>query len=344
MSINLVRGVDPILRDDAVDGLVRDLLGDDDRTLALEEIVVPGRAAAEGEVAGSEGRTAAVDAAVNAASTPPFMTARRIVVVRDIGNLTKDEAAPLVEYVADPAPTTELVLVMGGGASAKTLEDAVKKHGVVTSPVSERAADVLERELDATGLALRGDARDVVLAHVGGDAGLLPGMVETLTAVHGAGARLGVDEITPYLGEAGTAPSWDLTNAIERGDVAGALGALQRMLTVTSPTQPRPMHPLQVMGMLHGHYRRLLRLDDPAIRSNEDAAAALGARTNPRSAGFRLRQTRALGADGLREAFDHLARADLDLKGERAIPSDAVMQVLVARLAGLTARRVRSRH
>ena len=38
---------------------------------------------------------------------------------------------------------------------------------------------------------------------------------------------------------------------------------------------------------------------------------------------------------GIRRAFDHLHQADLDLKGKRGIPPDAVMEVLVVRLAGL---------
>jgi DNA polymerase-3 subunit delta len=95
------------------------------------------------------------------------------------------------------------------------------------------------------------------------------------------------------------------------------------------------MHPLQVLALLHGHYRRLLRLDDPRVRTNEDAAAALGGRTNPRAAGFRLRQTRALGTEGLRRAFDLIAQSDLDLKGARAIPEAVVVELLVARLAAL---------
>ena len=343
MSTHLMRGSDPILRDDALHALVEELLDGEDRTLAAEEYVVPGRGATEGELGGAEARIAAIDGALNAACTLPFMTSRRVVVVRDIGNLTKDEAAPVIAYVADPVETTELVLVLGGGTLVKSVEDALKKHATVHAPDSEKGTDVLGRELKSVGLTLRPEAAKTVLAHVGGDAGLLPGIVETLAAVYGPGAELDLDDVTPYLGEAGAAPVWDLTNAIEKGDIADAVAALQRLLTVTSPSQPRPMHPLQVMGLLHGHYRRLLRLDDPAIRSNEEAAAAMGGRMKPQAAGFRLRQARALGTDGLRQAFDHLARADLDLKGERAIPVDAVMEVLVARLAGLTARSGRRR-
>jgi DNA polymerase III delta subunit len=173
---------------------------------------------------------------------------------------------------------------------------------------------------------------------VGSDAGLVPAIVDTLASAHGPGATLGVEDVTPYLGGQGTVPVWDLTNAIEKGDVAAALEVLQRMLTVTSPTQPATDHPLRIVGLLTSQYRKLLVLDDPAVPTAEDAAAALGGRTSPNAARFRLRQARALGTDGLRQAFDHLARADLDIKGERAIPEDLVVQLLVARLAGLNAR------
>jgi DNA polymerase III subunit delta len=336
VSAHLVKGADPVLRSEAVRALVDELLGEADRMLAVEDLEVPGRGA-EGELTGADARIAVVDAALNAACTPPFMTELRVVIVREVGNLTKDEAAPLVGYLADPTPTTELVLAVGGGTIAKSLDDAMKAHGEVSAPASEKAVDVLARELDVCSLTLRPEATKALLAHVGGDAGLLPGIVATLAAVHGPGKTLSRDDVAPYLGEEGSIPSWDLTNAIERGDIGEALSVLHRLLTVTSPTQPKPMHPLQVMGVLHGHYRRLVRLDNPAITTNEEAAEALG-RMNPRAAGFRLRQARTLGTDGLRQAFDHLMRADLDLKGERAIPPGAVMEVLVARLAGLTAR------
>ena len=339
MSVHLVKGNDPVLRDAAVDVLVRGLLGADDRTLALEEVEVPGRTSTEGEAGGAEDRLAAVDAVLNAVCTLPFMSDRRVVVVREVGNLTKDEAAPIVSYLEDPTPTTELVLVGGGGTVVRSLEDAVKQHGSISGPPSEKAGEVLTRTLADLGLGLAGDARELVLEHVGSDAGLVPGLVETLAAVYGDREEpLSVAEVQPYLGDEGSVPSWDLTNAIERGDTAEALTVLQRLLTVTSPTNPRPAHPLQIMGMLHSHYRKLLRLDDPAIASNDAAAAALGGRTNPRSAGIRLRHARAIGTPGIRQAFDHLTRADLDLKGDRAIPERAVMEMLVARLARISAR------
>lgn len=338
MSVHLVKGDDPILRDQAVSRLVDELLGDVDRTMALEDFAVPGRGMAEGDATGADARLAIVNGVLNAATTLPFGADRRVVVLREIGLLTAAEVAPLVQYTKDPVETTELVLVVGGGRTSKAIEDAVKQHGTAHTPDASKPADVLASELEAVGIQLRPDAAKTLLAHVGSDAGLIPALVDTLTAAFGPGATLDAAEIAPYLVGQGAVPVWDLTNAIEKGDAAKALEVLQRMLTVTSPTQPQADHPLRILGLLHSQYRKLLVLDDPSIRSAEDAAAALGGRTNPNAARFRLRQARALGTDGLRQAFDHLARADLDIKGERAIPQDLVMELLVARLAGLSAR------
>ena len=338
MSAHLVKGEDPILRSDTAEALVAELLGADDRTLALEEVTVPPKGSGEGEEGGSDARSAVVDLALNGASTPPFMTESRVVVVREVGRLTAAEVEPLVRYLEDPLETTMLVLVAGGGALAKSLETAVKKHGTVHVPGATKAADVLAQELATAGLRLRPDAAKELLAHVGSDAGLIPGIVATLAGAFGSDVDLGSDAVTPYLGGEGRVPVWDLANAIEKGDRAEALTTLHRLLTVTSPMQPKPVHPLQVVAILHSHYRRLLTLDDPNIASAEDAAAALGGRTSPGSARYRLKQARALGTGGLRDAFDHLARADRDLKGERAIPGDAVLDVLVVRLCSLSAR------
>ena len=82
--------------------------------------------------------------------------------------------------------------------------------------------------------------------------GASPGIVDVLAAAHGPDVRLGVDEVSPYLGEAGAVPSYQLTNAIEEGDPAAALETLHRLLTTSSAQQPKPMHPLQIMGMLNG--------------------------------------------------------------------------------------------
>jgi DNA polymerase-3 subunit delta len=338
MSAHLLKGDDPILRADALDALIDELLGSDDRTLAVEDLAVPGRAS-EGETGGADARAFVVGTAVNAAQSPPFMTSVRLVVLRDIGNLAAGDVGPLVAYLADPLDTTEIVFVAGGGktpdALTKALKDAkAKEHGVARSKVDDVLADALEDR----GVTLRPDAVKAVTTRVGEEAGRVPAIVEVLASAFAPGTRLSADDVAPYLGEAGGVPPYRLTNAIEDGDVAGALEVLHRLLTASGPQQPKPMHPLQLLAMLHNNIRRIARLDDPEIHSDAEAAAALGGRMKDWQAGKLLAQARRLGTDGIREAYGLVAQADLDLKGARAIPEDAVMEVLVARLAALSAR------
>jgi DNA polymerase-3 subunit delta len=338
----LVKGTDPALRDRVVDDLVTELLGGDDPTLALEEITIPGRANVGDDndaPAGAEGRDVAVAAILNAAGSPPFMTEHRIVVVRDAGALTAGDVDPVVRYLADPLDTTILVFVAGGGTIPPALTKKLKEvKAQERAPESEKTDKVLIAAAHEAGVLLTADAAQLVSQHLGEDAGRVAALVDVLAAAGDQGQTLGVDDVRPYLGEAGAVPSYLLTNAIEAGDPATALEVLHRLLTVSSPQQPKPMHPLQVMGMLNGYYRRILRVDDPSLRSPADAVVALGGKVKEFPARKALNQARALGSGGIRQAFDALFQADLDLKGARGIPEQAVMEVLVVRLARLSAR------
>jgi len=337
VSVHYVRGDDPTLRDLALARLVTELVAEDDRALAVEEHSVPGRGS-ESDTGGAEGRALAVGGALNAAQSPPFMTTRRVVVLRDAGNLTAADATPLVTYLEAPADTTELVLVAGGGRLPANLAKACKGRVHELGPASEKTAEVLDDAVATAGIGLDRAAAKRVHDHLGEDAGRVPQLVATLDSAFDDGVTLGVEEVLPFLGEEGPVPGYQLTNAIEGGDAPGALAVLHRLLTAAGGREGRVMHPLQVLGLLQSHYRRILRLDDPDVHTPADAVEALGGRVKEYPAKKALGQARALGTDGIRRAFDLLHQADLDLKGARAIPEDAVMEILVARLAQLSSR------
>ncbi len=190
-------------------------------------------------------------------------------------------------------------------------------------------------------LKLAPDAIKQIAAHLGDDAGRVPELVELLHSTYGDNASLSLDDVEQYLGELGTAGRFDLTNAIDRGDVGAALETLHRMLTASSSAQPKPLHPMQVMASLVFHYQRLLRLDDPVDR--HQGARGGRARHEERGRGPVPARSVAkrLGSDGLREAIRLLAQAELDLRGASGLDDRTVMDVLVARLAALSRRSAR---
>jgi DNA polymerase-3 subunit delta len=322
--VHLVKGDDDVLLRDAALDVVHALTGDLDAALAVEEV---GRE----RFAPPDAETSIVPL-VDAAQTPPFLTDRRVVVGRDIEMFTKAaQVAPLVDYLADPLPSTSLVLVWSGGRVPKSLIDAVKacKGVQVDTSPGRKIAGWVDEHIAAAGLELDAAATARLVAWLGDDPQRLVGVLGTLAGSFGAGARLGVAEIEPFLGEAGGVPPWELTDALDRGDIATALDKLHRM------TAGGGRHGLQIMATLQSHYGRMLMLDGAPVGGEKDAARLLGMKGSTFPARKALSQSRKLGHDRVVRAVELLAGADIDLRGGKAWPDGLVLEVLVARLARL---------
>jgi len=96
--------------------------------------------------------------------------------------------------------------------------------------------------------------------------------------------------------------------------------------------------PTEVLGVLHRHFANMLRLDGLDEVDPAEAAQVLGVR-HPFMAKKAMEQGRRLGGDRIASAIGLLAEADLDIKGQSALPPDLVLEILVARLSRLTRAR-----
>jgi DNA polymerase-3 subunit delta len=316
LPVYLVKGDDPTLIADAVHALVAELVGTDDAALVVEDV----------------GGDYELRAVIDAAQTPPFFGDRRVVIARDVGRFLTADVAPLVAYLADPLDTTRLVLVAGGGQMSRSITDAVRKVGHVVDagvPTGRNRSTWVAARIKEGPVRLDGAAVDLAGRHLGEDLGRLTSLLETLAVAYGAAARVGVDELAPFLGEAGGVAPWELTDAIDRGDSSAALVTLHRLLNAGA------RHPLVVLATLHSHFARMLRLDGADAPDESAAAQILGLTGSTYPAKKALLQARRLGSAPIGRAITLLADADLALKGAVEWPAELVMEVLVARLSRL---------
>lgn len=325
---HLVKGGDEILLADGARDLVERLVGDADRNEVLSEF---------------HGDDYTMGDVLIAASTVS-MFGSRVVVARNAGRFSTDELAPLLAYLQDPAPDSVLVVVwdkpVTPGARSnplpKKLTDAVKGAGGEVHdcglPGGKGRGMWAEDQMDAATVRLSPRARRLVLERLGDDLSRLGGILTVLDATFGD-AALEPDDIEPYLGDAGAVPPWDLTDAIDRGDVGGAVVNLQRLLGNGA------RHPLQVMVTLQTHVERMLRLDGADVRDEKAAAELLGLKGSPFPAKKAMQQGRKLGSAKVARANVLVAVADLDLRGRSAQDGSAVLETLVARLAALSSGR-----
>ena len=163
MSTVFVQGADPVFRDREVQRLIDELLAGEDRSFALDDHTLASRRrAADGDGPdddaenSSEGSTElpAFAALTTALQSPPFMTAARVVVVRDVGNATTEQGKWLAAWIEEPLDGVHLVLVAGGGRTPSALDKAAKAHGEIVGSATEQTADVLQRELKDAHLKL----------------------------------------------------------------------------------------------------------------------------------------------------------------------------------------------
>ena len=338
MGVQLVTGDDPVLVAEAVSRIVKETLGDEDRSLALEQLD-------EASLRDPDGGWHLAPL-VDAAQTEPFLSSRRVVVGRHLARFSRSgDCDALVSLLETLPATTDLVLVwergvepaMGGRLPGvpKALAAAVKAAGGrsldATPPRGRTGAHKwLKKQLELSGLNFEPAAVAAVDGLVGADRGNVVGLLRTLEGALGSGATVTAGDVSLYGGDPGSVVPWELDDAVDRGDSTEALRVLHRLL----PSR----HPLQLLAALHGRYQRMLRLDGESVADERQAAEILGMKGSTFPARKILGQTRRLGSERIARAIRLLADADLALRGTVDWPDELVLEVLVARLAALSAR------
>ncbi len=344
MALRLIIGDDPILTGEAVTAAVDELVGTGDRSLMLETLT-------EADYRNDDGVYEA-SKVLDAARTPPFLTERRVVVGRHLSRFSKkDDYTPILELLAEPLETTDLVLVWEKGvdpkvdrmpALPKALKEAAEVAGALVqqtaAPKGKAAGDWLRDQLGASSLQFERDAVAAIEDLLGEDRSRVVGLVRTLEGALGADATINADDVATFGGDAGSTVPWALDDAIDKGDVATALQLLPRLIPYAGSPTDRNGAAFRLMAVLHKRYSNMLRLDGADVRDEKAAAQLLGMKGSTFPAKKAMQQGRKLGAEKLSRAIGLLAEADLDLRGTKDWPPELVVEVLVARLANLSRR------
>jgi len=326
--IVLLKGSDPVLLADAAGDRLAELVGERDHDEVVDLF------------SGDDFDLADAVLAAQAVS----MFGDRVIVVRNASRFNLEALGPLISYAGDPNPTSKVLVVWdkpmapSGHAHAvpKKLTDAVKACGGVVSdsdvsPNAKVRQGWLDDHLAAAAVKFLPAAKTLIVERLGEDVSRLGGVIRVLEATFPAGAKLTPEDVEPFLGEAGSVPPWELTDAIDKGDVPLAVAKLRRMMGAGE------RHPLALMATLGTHFQRMLRLDGSGVRNEQDAADLLGMKKGSTfPAKKAMQQARNLGSERIARAIRLLARADVELRGATAVPAEAVMEVLVARLAQLS--------
>lgn len=211
------------------------LLGDDrqgvDQALALleERLVDPDLAALN--AAKLRGSETSVQEVVGLCSTLPMMAERRLLILREPERLKGDEE--LADYLADPCPSTTLVLVPSEHDRRRKLAQTLEKTctTVVFDPPGPGDLQAwVRRSLAPHGIEVSPEALTLLQDLVETDTLLLSNELEKLALYCTQTKRVEREDVEAVLGRTRAVEVWALTGAIEDGRPELAIAALHRLL------------------------------------------------------------------------------------------------------------------
>ena len=236
----LIVGEEGLLRDEAVSAIRAAVMGSDEANVGAFNCDV---------VYGDETDASEI---LTLCSNRPMFATRRLVVVRDVGDLRAKDAERLLPYLDASVETTCLVLTGKKVDGRVKFFQACKKVAVVVDcePLEAKALPAWIREQAAAlGLSLDEPARVLLQEASSGDLGVLRREMEKLAAYVAPGTAVAAADVEAVQGADTGGTVNDLVGALRRKDRGQALRVLAKVLDSGEP-------PLKVLGFIAWHWRQ----------------------------------------------------------------------------------------
>lgn len=290
-----------------------------------------------------------VERIIDSAQTVPFMSARRLVIARNVDKLSRKDQEALISYLDNPNPETTLVLVAQSPPVGSS-RDASNMKRVEGSPLFKKAKSAGEaiklslgrrgrqqkveewvaEEFRKRGKRIETPARDMLLEKVGRELRDLADAVERICLFAADQDVITADVVRKVVVPSGEQGIFELIDSVadRRRDIS--LYMLNRLLR-------QGESPQRVFSLLLRQFRLIARVKALATeKDNRAIASDLG--VPPFVVGKCMRQSKRFSPDRLRAVFGEFKRAQLELHsskylGEREYNS-VVLENLIVKIIG----------
>ncbi|ACU54233.1 DNA polymerase III delta subunit-like protein [Acidimicrobium ferrooxidans DSM 10331] len=283
---------------------------------------------------------AAVHELATSFSQLPMFADRRRIVVTGLGALAAREAGELVKAASEAPGPNEVVFVVVG-EPAKSVVAHVDNHVEDRRRLrSDRRRAAIEDAFREVGLSAEPAVVDQLAWALGEEVSRAGSIARSLVGVVGEGGRVDEEALGAVALEVGARPPWELTDAIEAGDLPRALEVLDAMLAAQMPT-------VLLLTLIERRVLELFAVAGTGARDGAGVNAALreaGLRPRPDFAARALGElAAAIGPERAGRLVRLVATAARDLRGDSVAPDETTLRLLVARAASLVPRRAQRR-
>jgi DNA polymerase-3 subunit delta len=285
-----------------------------------------------------DGRGASANRILHAARTLPMMAARRLILVRDLGQVVAAELAELATYFEAPSPETVLVATTAKvDRRLKFFATAGKKGFLHELSAPRDLVGWVAEEARRRDVEIPPAARTRLVEVVGAELSRLSLVLEQL-ALYAGDRPISVDDVDDLVADTRERSVFELTDAIGAGDRRRALAAVASLIDQRQSA-------IGVIAMLARHVRQLAlyRAGRDSGLGKPDLARVLG--VPPFVVDKLGRQAGRYSDAALGRAVSALGATDRALKGEgeagktlgRALAERVLLTRVVDRLVSLGA-------
>jgi DNA polymerase-3 subunit delta len=258
---------------------------------------------------------------------PSLFGDARIVVIREIQELTQEESEEVSSYLENSDEGVHLVLWHKGGVKGKALLDKLKKANptLVSAEAIKKDGDKAEfirAEFARSGRKISAGAITALIDALGSDMRELAGACSQLSADVEASKTIDEKDVEKFQQGRVETTGFDVADAVLEGKVEAALISLRQALATG-------VDPVLIVSALASSIRTMAKVSSLPRNSNSyQAASSLG--LPPWQIDKARRQLAGWSPTTLSSAVISLAECDSDIKGASADPIYALERTILA--------------
>ena len=257
---------------------------------------------------------------------PSLFGDARIVVIKEIQDLTAECSEEIIEYLANPDETLNLVLWHKGGVKGKALVDKVKKAGAQLIAVEaikkdSDKAEFVRSEFKRLGRKISTEAVQALIDSLGSDLRELGGACSQLASDVAAGKLIDENDVADYQQGRIETTGYDVADAVLDGKTALALISLRNAINTGTD-------PVLIVSAIAASIRTMAKVSGTSRGLKSfDLASQLG--LPPWQIDKARRQLSGWSENALARSVIVLAQADADIKGAAADPAYALERAII---------------
>ena len=305
MGLVLIQGAEGLLADRAISEILAANPGAQVTTISTDEIEV---------------------GVITDALAPSLFADTRIVVIKEIQDLTAECSEEIIDYLGNPDENLNLLLWHKGGVKGKALVDKVKKAGaqVIAADAIKKDSEKSEfvrGEFKRLGRKISTEAVQALIDSLGSDLRELGAACSQLASDVADGKLIDEDDVAAYQQGRIETTGYDVADAVLDGKTAHALISLRNAINTG-------IDPVLIVSAIAASIRTMAKVSGASRGLKSfDLASQLG--MPPWQIDKARRQLSGWSENALARSVIVLAQADADIKGAAADPAYALERAII---------------